>query len=108
MREHAELVKTEELNWKNGYVQCACGWRKELGDGFNGYHIDACPDCTPELRTRVQRKVTTGSPRHGLTVELGQFTYFVIKNCMHVQYGKKVSQTFTGLSERQADRISPN
>lgn len=104
--DRAKVINTEDLKWKRGYVVCACGWRKELGDGFNGYQIDACPSCTPELKTRRQSKVTTGTPRgRGLTVELGTFTYFVIDNGIHVQYDAHVRQTISGLSEKQADAI---
>lgn len=103
---NAEVQSTENLNYKDGYVQCQCGWRKDLGDGFNGYRISSCPKCDLSVSTRSQRKVITGNPRgHGLTVELGHFTYFALSNGIHVQYSKCVSRTVTGLSESQADRL---
>lgn len=80
----ANLTSTDDLNYKQGFVECACGWRKELGNGFNGYHIDVCPSCTPELQTRTQSKVMFGEHKN-LTVEIGSFRYFVIKNGIHVR-----------------------
>jgi hypothetical protein len=107
MKTTAELIHTTDTKYKAGHVLCKkCGWKKELGDGFNQYEIDCCPACTPELETRTQRKVMTGNPRsHDLTVELGSFVYFVIKNGIHVQFSKQVHSTHRGLSERQADRL---
>lgn len=103
--QYANLLEEKDLNYKNGYVQCVCGWRKELGNGFNGYHIDHCPKCTPELETRSQRKVTTGSRKTGYTVTIGNHVYFVIKDCIHVLYSETVYQTYTGLTIRQADAL---
>lgn len=106
MKPQAIVVKTTDTKYKAGHVLCQkCGWRKELGDGFNQYEIDCCPKCDPDLATRSQRKVTTGSPRHGLTVKLGAFGYFVISNGIHVQYSAEVWSTRTGLTEGQADRL---
>lgn len=102
---NAQLTNTKDLKWKAGFVQCACGWRKDLGDGFNGYHINKCPQCSPEITTRIQRKVTVGNPRHGLTVTLGSHVYFTIDNCIQVQFSKQVYSTHTGLTEKQADRL---
>ena len=95
-----------DLKYKGGYVLCKCGWSKELGDGFNGYEIDNCPECTPELETRSQRKVTVGKPNN-LTVTLGNHVYFVLdgKHGIHVQFSKQVYSTHTGLSERRADAL---
>lgn len=106
MIDKATVLENKDLNYKSGYVECQCGWRKELGDGFNGHHIDCCPDCTPSLRTRSQRKVTTGSPRGAnLTVKLGRFVYFVMSNGIHIQYSADVHTTRAGLTERQADKL---
>lgn len=102
----ANVSETKDLNYQNGYVECKCGWRKELGNGFNGYHIDNCPKCTLTLYTMNRRKVTTGSPKgKNLTVKLGSFTYFVLSNGIHVQYSASVSSVHTGLSEKMADRL---
>jgi len=100
----AEVTETVDLKYKAGYIQCACGWRKELGDGFNGYHIANCPSCTSGLATRDQRKVTFGQ-RNNLTVEIGRNIYFVLSNGIHVRYSANVISRHTGLSERQADRL---
>lgn len=100
----ANVNKTVDLNWKNGYVLCKCGYRKELGNGFNAYLIDNCPECTPALETRSQRKVMTGS-KGNLKVELGAFTYFVLSNGIHVQFAANVSSTHYCRTESQADRI---
>ncbi len=89
---HTILESTEDLNWKNGYVQCECGWRKELGDGFNGYRISSCPKCDPRVETRTQHTVTTGKPGN-YTIKHGSFIYFVIHDCIHVQYSGVVYQT---------------
>lgn len=86
------VVSTVDLHYKNGYVSCACGWRKELGDGFNGYMIDICPSCTPTLQTRSQSQVTTGRPGHYI-IEQGRFVYFVLSNGIHVQYSAYVYHT---------------
>ena len=100
----ANINKTDDLNYKAGFVQCACGWHKELGNGFNGYHIDNCPSCTPELSTRLQRKVTYGKAK-SLTVEIGKFIYFVISNGCNIQYSRFAERVYNGLSKRQADNI---
>lgn len=83
--QQATVTETKDLGYKKGYVQCTCGWHKDLGDGFNGYHIDVCPTCSHELATRIQRTVTTGRPGN-YTIREGYFTYFVLSNGVHVQY----------------------
>jgi len=101
----ANVTNTVDLNYNNGYVECACGWYKNLGNGFNGYHIDACPACTPELETRNQRKVITGGNYSGFQVTVGNHVYFVISNGIHVQYSRDVAYTTRCATERQADLI---
>jgi hypothetical protein len=102
----AAVTETVNTGYKAGYVQCACGWRKELGDGFDGYHIANCPECTSELHTRDQRKVTTGRPvGHGLTVSLGRHIYFVMDNGIHIQFSKQPHTVLRNLTERQADAL---
>jgi hypothetical protein len=101
----ANVNKTDDLNYKGGFVECVCGWKEELGNGFNGYHIDNCPVCTPELETRNQHKVTVGKPNN-YTVTLGNHIYFILSNGINVQFSKTVYSTFTGLSEKQADKIA--
>jgi len=101
----AELVKTVDLNYKGGYVECACGWRKDLGDGFNGYHIANCPACTPGLRTRIQRKVIYwDKKRHSLRADIGQNVYFNIKGSITVRYAARATRTEWG-TERYLDRL---
>lgn len=100
----AEVTETIDQNYKGGYVQCRCGWRKELGNGFNGYHIANCPLCTKKLQTRNQRKVVTGNPQHGLDVSIGSHKYFVLSNGIHVQYEKQARIVATGVSEARADK----
>jgi len=100
----AEITETKDLNYKAGYIECACGWRKELGDGFNGYHIANCPNCTAALTTRNQRKVIFGENKR-LTAEIGENWYFVLSNGIHVRYQKVVHARHTGLTERQADKL---
>jgi hypothetical protein len=103
---NANLTKTIDTKYKRGSVTCACGWTKELGDGFNQYEIDACPSCSDQIETRHQRKVVTGNPRkRGLTASLGDHVYFVINNCIHVQYSKQVFREVSGLTENQADKL---
>ncbi len=102
----AHVTAYIDKGYKGGTIDCACGWHKELGDGFNAYRIANCPQCTPELETRTQRKVVVGSPRN-LTVTLGNHVYFVLdgEHGIHVQFSKQVSATYTGLSKRGADRL---
>lgn len=84
---NATLLERKESSprWKNGYVQCACGWRKRLGDGFDGYHIDFCPNCNSEIDTRIQSTVTVGRPGN-YEIKHGHYRYFVIKDAIHVQF----------------------
>lgn len=106
--ERAHVSEYIDLKYKGGYVQCRCGWRKELGDGFNGYHVDQCPSCTPLLKTQRQRKVVTGNPRgRKLTASIGDHVYFVLDgdHGIHVQFSKRVDRTVSGLSESQADKL---
>lgn len=100
----AIVTKTVDLHWKGGYVECACGWRKELGNGFNGYHIASCPACAPSIETRDQRKVVFGE-RGKLTAEIGHNLYFALSNGIHIRYAKTVVHRETGLTEKQADRL---
>lgn len=90
---NSKLIKTTDTNYKGGFVHCeSYGWHKELGDGFNQYHIDSCPSCNKEINTRIQTLVTTGRPGN-YTVKHGSFIYFVIENCIHVQYSAQVYST---------------
>lgn len=100
----AEVLETKDMNYKNGYVECACGWRHEFRDGFNGHHIASCPFCDLKLDIREQRKVTYGR-RNNLTVEIGKHWYFVMSNGIHVRYKKRIDRTYTGLSMRRADNL---
>lgn len=92
MKSTSTVTSTSNLNYKKGYVQCACGWRKELGDGFNGYHIDCCPNCNTKLETRVQNQVVIG-PWNKTTTFYGVFKYFVLSNGIHIQYYRYVNKT---------------
>lgn len=86
---NANLIQTIDTKYKNGLVQCQCGWGKELGDGFNQYHIDKCPNCSKEITTRIQHELIVGSPKHYI-IKYGEFVYFIINNCIHVQYSSNV------------------
>ena len=98
-----EITQTVDTGYKAGFVKCSCGYQKDLGDGFNQYHIDHCPECTPELETRSQRKVMYGS-KNSYTVDIGKPVYFVLSNGINVRYSF-TGQTYRGLSERQADNM---
>lgn len=100
----ANVTLTENLNYKGGFVECACGWRKELGNGFNGYYIANCPSCTLELDTRTQRKTCSGRPRN-LTIKLGRFTYFALSNGIHVQFKAQVRRVEYGRSMHRYDAL---
>jgi len=104
---NANVSETVDLKYKSGYVKCLnCNWRKELGDGFNGYLIDSCPNCTPELETHYQRKVMYNDKVHRpLTVEIGTNIYFVLSNGIHVRYEAHIYQTYHGLTEAEADKL---
>ena len=102
--DNAKVYKTDDLNYKNGFVKCKCGYNHPLGDGFNGYYIESCPDCTPTLKTRNQRKVIFGK-RNNLTVEIGKNIYFVLSNGIHIRYSSDIYRRYTGLSERKADKL---
>lgn len=84
MKATSTVTNTNDLNYKQGYVKCACGWSKELGDGFNGYHIDCCPNCDKTLATRTQNQVTIGPVRNTVTY-YGVFKYFVPSNGNNVR-----------------------
>ncbi len=101
---NSQVYKTVDTNYKDGFVQCDCGWKQSLGDGFNQYYIGSCPDCDPTISTRNQRKVTYGRPNN-LTVEIGDNIYFVLSNGIHVRFKKHIYETHHGLSERQADML---
>lgn len=88
----ADIKESIDLNYINGFIECACGWRKELGNGFNGYKIANCPNCTPGLETRYQSQVTTGS-KGSYTVKHGRFGYFVLSNGLHIQFSAQVFRT---------------
>ena len=100
----AQITMVEDLNYKHGYVKCTCGWRKSLGNGFNGYNISSCPACTKELNTRDQRKVPTGSVG-AFDVSIGTHTYFQLSNEMYIQYTKSVMRTYHVKTEAQADEL---
>lgn len=89
--ENADLVKTIDTNYKNGFVECNCGWRKELGDGFNQYYINKCPNCSL-ITTREQTALITGT-KNNYKIMNGKFTYFVINNCIHVLFKSIIFST---------------
>lgn len=94
---NAKLTNTIDTGYKNGFVRCACGWEKSLGDGFNQHFIDKCPKCSPrDVSLRGQNTVTIGGPGH-YEMQHGSFYYFAIENGIHVQFSKIV----TGIEYRQ-------
>jgi len=101
--ENANLLKTVDLKYRGGYVECACGWRKDLGDGFNGYHIDRCPSCSKKIHAWSQRKVVHGH-KNNYTADIGKNVYFVINKCIHVRF-LFAGQSYTGLSLRKAEAL---
>lgn len=88
----AQITKTNNLNYKNGFVQCACGWEKPLGNGFNGYHIARCPYCCPKLPVHVRNQVLTGTAGNYI-VKHGSFYYFALSNGIYVQYKSNVMRS---------------
>lgn len=103
--ERAEVTKYD-LGYRGGFINCACGWKHDLGDGFNGYHIANCPQCTPELHTHSQRKVMYNDKIHPrLRVDIGDNRYFVLSNGLNVRYAALHIQSYYGLTEEQADRL---
>lgn len=106
MTKQAEIIKTNDLNYNQGYVMCNCGWVQKLGDGFNGYHISSCPNCDKTIDIRNQRKVIygDGENKQNMSVDIGENWYFVLTNGINVRYKKNVHTT-TGLSMRQADDL---
>ena len=102
----AEVTHTDDLGYKDGFVACACGWRHELGDGFNGYHIASCPSCTPTLNTLLQRKVIYNDKQHPkLRADIGSNYYFVLSNGIQIRYKTAGIVSHFGLTERQADKL---
>lgn len=102
----AEVIKTDDLGYKAGFVECSCGWKQELGDGFNGYHIANCPSCTLDLTTRIQRKVVYNDKWHsGLTADIGANHYFAMSNGINVRYYTSKIVSHYGLTEKQADKL---
>lgn len=93
-----------DLHYKQGFVECLCGWKKELGDGSNGHYILLCPDCTPNLSLRLQEKVMYGTPKN-MTVELGYHYYFTIEQGLSIRYKSNVWSKQTGLSIRRAANV---
>lgn len=104
----AQITATADLGYKAGYVLCACGWREELGDGFNGYTIAQCPTCDPRLVVRNQRKVVYfDKARRSLRADIGAnyyFVIFVISNGIHVRYKTHIDRVEYG-TEKQLDRL---
>jgi len=100
----SHVHETIDTDYKDGKAICRCGWVDDLGDGFNEYHIDSCPDCEPKLETRCQRKVITGF-KNNYNVSLGKHIYFVLDNGIHLLYEKQVSSRHTALSLRRADNM---
>jgi hypothetical protein len=101
--EKANIHKTIDTNYKGGKVICKCGWEHPLGDGFNVYHIDNCPNCTPELKTRAQRKVTYWGGKN-MTADIGENIYFVLSNGINIRYSF-VGTSHTGLSMNKANTL---
>lgn len=90
----AEIIKHVDLKYKNGYVECACGWHKDLGDGFNGYHIDVCPACTQQLEVRHQRRVIYNGT-DDMQADVGDNVYFALSNGINVRYSN-ATRTYYG------------
>ena len=101
----ANINKTVNTNYKTGFVKCKCGNHHHLGDGFSQYHTDACPDCTPELETRNQKKVIYwDKDRRSLKADLGSNIYYVLSNGINVRHSKNIHSTVYG-SERKLDNL---
>jgi len=93
----ANISKTVDTNYKGGFVECKCGMNHPLGDGFNQYHIDNCPDCTPELKVRDQRKVIYyDHDVKSLKADIGSNIYYVLSNGINVRHKKSIIQTHYG------------
>jgi hypothetical protein len=88
----AVVTETIDTAYKAGSVTCACGWSKELGDGFNQHRIASCPGCDPEITTRNQERVTTGRLGNYKTTT-GRHIYFVLSNGLHIQHSRQVYNT---------------
>lgn len=101
--EQANINKTVDTKYKNGFVLCNCGYKKELGDGFNQHYIDNCPNCTAELTTINQRKVIYGGNKC-MTADIGTNIYFVISNGIHVRYSFS-GRSYYNLSIQSADKL---
>ena len=99
----APILK-ENDHYKDGFIKCACGWRKELGDGFHQTKIGACPSCTPELDTRTQRKVIYWDKgRSSLRADVGNNVYFITESGVHIRY--KAAPFHSYGTERQLEAI---
>ena len=82
----------ETDGYKNGWIKCqACGWKKELGDGFLRTVIETCAKCDPTVSTHTQTEVTVGSPGH-YTIYHGQFEYMHTERIC-VQIKRRVLRT---------------
>lgn len=101
----AIIYKTIDKKYKDGEVVCVCGYKKTLGDGFNTYLIKNCPSCTPELETRIQRKVTYfDKVRRTLRADIGQNIYFVLSNGINIRYESNFITTHFG-SEKKLNNL---
>lgn len=77
-----------DTGYKNGKVECACGWTKTLGNGFNEYYIASCPNCDRQISTREQYKLELSNE-----ILYGRFIYFVLSNGLHIQYSKEIHRS---------------
>lgn len=101
----ANIYKEINTNYENGFVECKCGNHKTLGDGFNQYFIENCPDCTPELETRNQRKVIYYDESvKSLKADIGDNIYYVLSNGINVRHSSKINRTVYG-SERKLNNL---
>lgn len=104
MASRSKVIRTEDVNYKQGKIICKCGWSKELGDGFNKHYIQSCPECDPNLTTRQQRKVITGKAKN-YNVTLGRHMYFALSNGIQVQYETQIYATYTSVSIQKANNL---
>ncbi len=83
----AKIYKTIDTNYKNGFILCQCGYKKELGNGFNEYYINHCPKCCDILETRKQSKVIYYDKKlDTLRADIGSNMYFTISNGINMRY----------------------
>jgi len=95
------VTEVIDTGYENGYVECNCGWKKALGDGYNIYRINTCPNCSKEAVVLTKRKMITTSGT-GYDVKIGQHKFFELSNGLVIVFDSLINAEYKRVTFNKA------